>query len=73
MTRKGNMKVAETSPTIKKSRTAKPPDTGTAAEVDVPRIVLRDITKGTVMLGICITPHLNIPLLSIPFVYDSTF
>ena len=39
------MKVAETSPTIKRSRTAVPPDTGTAAEVGVPRIVLRDITK----------------------------
>ena len=39
------MKVAETSPTIKMSRTAMPPDTGTAAEVGVPRIVLRDITK----------------------------
>ena len=24
--------------------------------------------KGTLMLGICITPHLNIPILSIPFV-----
>ena len=31
------MKVAETSPNIKRSRTAMPPDTGTAAEVDVPR------------------------------------
>ena len=30
-------------------------------------------TKGTLMLSICITPHLNIPILSIPFVYDSTF
>ena len=29
--------------------------------------------KGTLMLSICITPHLNIPILSIPFVYDSTF
>ena len=31
------------------------------------------IFKGTLMLSICTTPHLNIPFLSIPFVYDSTF
>ena len=29
--------------------------------------------EGTLMLSICITPHRNIPILSIPFVYDSTF
>ena len=39
------MKMAETSPTIKRSRIAVPPDTGTAAEVGVPRIVLQDTTK----------------------------
>ena len=43
MTRKGNMKVADTSSTIKRSRTAMPPDRGTADEVGIPRIVLRDI------------------------------
>ena len=45
MKKKVNMKVAETLPTITRSQTAMPADTGTAAEVGVPRIVLRDITK----------------------------
>ena len=43
--RKVNMKVAETSPTIQRYRIAMPPDMGTAAEVGVARIVLRDITE----------------------------
>ena len=46
------MKVAETSSVIKRSQTAMPPDTGTAAEVAVPRIVLQAITKfGNVVSG----------------------
>ena len=45
MKKKVNMKVAETSPTIKRSQTAVTPDTGKAAEVGVPRIVLQGITK----------------------------
>ena len=31
------------------------------------------LPKGTLMLSICTTPHLNIQILSIPFVYESTF
>ena len=37
--------VADTSPTIKRCRTAMPPDTGMSDMAGVPRLVLRDITK----------------------------
>ena len=42
MKQKVNLKVAETSPTIKRS-----PDTGMSAEVGVPHVVLRDITNSS--------------------------
>ena len=47
MTRKGNLKVAGTSPTIKRSQTGMSPDTGMSAEVGVPHVVLRDITNSS--------------------------
>ena len=37
--------VDESSPTIKRTRTAMPPDTGMSDMAGVPRLVLRDITK----------------------------
>ena len=37
--------VDESSPTIKRTRTAMPPDTGMSVMAGVPRLVLRDITK----------------------------
>ena len=37
--------VADTSPTIKRCRTAMPPDTGMSDMAGVPRLVLRDVTK----------------------------
>ena len=47
MTRKVNLKVAGTSPTIKRSQTGMSPDTGMSAEVGVPHVVLRDITNSS--------------------------
>ena len=37
--------MADTSPTIKRCRTAMPPDTGVSDMAGVPRLVLRDVTK----------------------------
>ena len=45
MTKKVNLKVAGTSPTIKRSQTGMSPDLGMSAEVGVPHVVLRDITN----------------------------
>ena len=47
MTRKRNLKVAGTSPTIKRPQTGMSPDTGMSAEVGVRHVVLRDITNSS--------------------------
>ena len=47
MTRKVNLKVAETSPTIKRYQTGMSPDTGMSVDAGVPHVVLWDITSSS--------------------------
>ena len=73
MTRKVNLKVAGTLPTIKRSQTGMSPDTGMSAEVGVPHVVLRSelvvilpdyalrISLGTFSILLFTTTH--VPLL----------